>query len=129
MDANQEESVNHVLTSRDGTTWNTSYEAAGKRPTRNIVSGHLGFQSGLRPRTCAESFQSVCDEIMDATVVATNLGGRRYARQNGSEWKRINREEMDDFIGLHILAGETKYPTPIAANSRFHLCFLYHDLI
>ncbi len=49
-------------------------------------------------------------------MIYTNLAGRRLGRAKGFNGKATNREEIDAFIGLHLLA------------DNFHCCatnFLY----
>lgn len=92
--------------SPDGTEWRTTTNNNGRRPMRNFVAERAGFRRGLRPETRVDSLFVIFDEIFDSVVTYTNIYGRRLAIEKDFVWKRTDREEINAFIGLHILAGK-----------------------
>ena len=97
-----------VLIASDGTHWSRSAENSGRRPASNILTQREGFQRGLHPSTRKEAFLTVFDSILDTAVMYTNIAGRRLAAREGFVWKRTDREELEAFVGLHVLAGTMK---------------------
>ena len=97
-----------MLFSADGTHWSRNTESVGRRPASNIFTQREGIQRGLRPSTRKEAFLVILDSILDTAVVYTNIAGRRLAAREGFVWKKTCREEMEAFLGLHILAGTMK---------------------
>lgn len=103
----------HVAPS--GRVWHKVSEhhprAAGRQPLRNIVRQRSGVRPGIHPNSPKEAFLLFCDELIDEAVRFTNLEARRViARQSkdsmlSKKWKPIDREEMEAFMGLHILSG------------------------
>lgn len=96
------------LTSANGIEWKQDRAYRGRQPQANIFCGLQGFSRGLHPDSRQEAFEVFFEDSIDCAVRFTNLYGRRLARQNSKEWKRVSADEMRAFIGLHFLAGVLK---------------------
>ena len=84
----------------------------GRKPLKNILTEWQGFALDLRPQSRLESFYAIFDEILDASVRYTNIAGSRLGHEKNFIWKKTNREEIEAFIGLHILDGKCSYHLP-----------------
>ena len=100
------------FTSPNGQEWIeiNSGPLSGRMPRRNICSVAPGVKRGIHPVNESELFLMIMDGAVNEAVRFTNLEARRVMsslnrrRQLNKLWKAVNKEEMNAFIGLHILA-------------------------
>jgi hypothetical protein len=102
---------------RDGTSWTKGLpnNFIGRQPRQNIFHGVPGvIKRGINPNSAKEAFLIFADNIIDQSILFTNLHGRRMTEKANREkkesnvWKKTNREEMEAFYGLLLLAGAFK---------------------
>ena len=105
-----------IFLAPSGTQWtqNVGPDRGRANATNVFVGSPFQVKRGIHPTTERESVLMFFDEIIDDSVIYTNLYARRrvgnYNRQNNSSkvWKATDRVEIEAFFGLLILAGAFK---------------------
>ena len=113
--SNHQQDVNMIAASgRRWTNLSTEIRRRGRAPARNLLRSRPGVIPGVNPSSNKDSFFLFMDAIIDEAVRFTNLEARRRiseynrAHQKQKVWTKIDREEMDAFIGLHVIGGALK---------------------
>lgn len=97
----------------------------GREPSRNIIRFSKGPAPGLNPENEREAILIFLDKTLDEVVLYTNLQGRRII----NEWNRRNpsrrkvfvptdKIEIEAFVGILILLGESKYYFNFTVHTR-----------
>lgn len=92
----------------NGTSWAAAHARTGREGQHNIFTATPGFRRGLHPLSREEAFEIFFEGCLDIAALYTNLAGKQIARNRGIAWKKIERQEFNAFIGLHLLAGAYK---------------------
>ena len=87
--------------------WKTERETAGREARRNICDARAKVQPGFHPQSKKEAFDVFMNNITQFVLLYTNQEGRRIAAEKQTEWKRFTEEELQAFLGLHLLSGKT----------------------
>lgn len=138
--------------SPDGRAWRKGLpgNAAGRQPRHNIFTGSPGaIKRGIHPESEMEAFLIFADDIIEKSVIFTNLQGRRSVSKSDGlnvgkkNWRKTDKEEMHAFYGLLLLAGAYKaqyrsteelwseregHPVFRATMSRHRFCELKSNL-
>jgi hypothetical protein len=103
--------ASHVSSS--GIGWSTAAPAnSGRVAAQNIINFRAGPAIGVNPRTEREAVLMFLDGVLQEAVNYTNLQARRRIHKWNLEhpgrqktWTKVDRDEMEAFIGLLILIG------------------------
>ena len=115
-ESDDDSSITPNLVAPSGKRWNSlaSEERRGRAPRRNILRARPGVHPGVKPSTNRESFLLFMDPLIDDAVRFTNLEARRViteynrAYNKQKKWIKVDRDEMEAFIGLHVIGGALK---------------------
>lgn len=97
--------------SRDGNLWTAGQPSfhTGRVRRENVYHGvPYQIKRGINPQTEKESLLIFLDDIVQKSVLYTNLQARRKNIQNNKQWCKTDEVEMEAFYGLLILAGAYK---------------------
>ena len=74
--------------------------------SEKLGNARAKVQPGLHPQSKKEAFDIFMYNITQFVLLYTNQEGRRIAAEKLTEWKRLTEEELQAFLGLHLLSGK-----------------------